>query len=43
MLELQVASQFCRQHGFSLIDVTDKPIESSADEIIRLITSRLKN
>jgi len=27
-----------RQAGFSLIDVTDKPIESSAEEVIRLIT-----
>jgi [pyruvate, water dikinase]-phosphate phosphotransferase / [pyruvate, water dikinase] kinase len=42
MVELQVARQFCRQNGFSLVEVTDKPIESSADEIIRLISSRLK-
>ncbi len=42
MVELQAARQFCRQNGFSLVEVTDKPIESSADEIIRLISSRLK-
>lgn len=42
MLELKAARQFCRQNGFSLVEVTDKPIESSADEIIRLVSSRLK-
>ncbi len=42
LVELQAARQFCRQNGFSLVEVTDKPIESSADEIIRLVSSRLK-
>lgn len=35
--ELQAARQVFRQGGFSVVDVTDKPIETSADEIIRLI------
>lgn len=38
--ELQYAIQIYRTRGFSTIDVTDKPIESTADEIIRLISSR---
>ncbi|NLG71598.1 MAG: kinase/pyrophosphorylase [Chloroflexi bacterium] len=36
--ELRAAKRIMRQAGFSLIDVTDKPIESSAEEVIRLIT-----
>ncbi len=36
--EIQMAQRFFRQRGFSVIDVTDKPIESSADEVIRIIT-----
>lgn len=35
--ELLSARQIFRQGGFSVIDVTDKPIETCADEIIRLI------
>jgi len=40
--ELAFARQVFRQGGFSVIDVTDKPIESSADEIIRLLGDRFK-
>lgn len=36
--EVRSARQMMRQAGYTLIDVTDKPIESSADEVIRLIT-----
>lgn len=36
--EVEAARRLFRQGGFSIIDVTDKPIESSADEIIRIIT-----
>lgn len=36
--EVEYARQLFRRGGFSSIDVTDKPIESSADEVIRLIT-----
>jgi len=38
--EIDNALKFCRQHDFSVINVTDKSIESSADEIIRLMTRR---
>jgi regulator of PEP synthase PpsR (kinase-PPPase family) len=38
--ELQTIEQICKRSGFSLVDVTDKPIEASADEVIRLITNR---
>jgi len=36
--EIQAARNIFRQGGFSVIDVTDKPIETSADEIIRHIS-----
>jgi [pyruvate, water dikinase]-phosphate phosphotransferase / [pyruvate, water dikinase] kinase len=35
--EIQNARQVFRRGGFAVIDVTDKPIETCADEIIRLI------
>jgi regulator of PEP synthase PpsR (kinase-PPPase family) len=38
--ELQLIEKICKRSGFSLVDVTDKPIEASADEVIRLITNR---
>jgi len=38
--ELSAALEVYRRYGFKVIDVTDKPIENSADEVIRLITSR---
>ncbi len=38
--EIDTALEFCRRHNFSLINVTDKSIETSADEIIRLMTRR---
>jgi regulator of PEP synthase PpsR (kinase-PPPase family) len=41
--EVEAARQVFQQGGFSVIDVTDKPIETSADEIIALITRRFKN
>ena len=39
--EVETAHAICRRHGFSVLDVTDKPIEASADEIVELITRRL--
>ncbi len=36
--ETQDARRLFRKNGFSIVDVTDKPIESIADEIIRLIS-----
>jgi regulator of PEP synthase PpsR (kinase-PPPase family) len=38
--EVQAADRFFRQHRFTVIDVSDKPIESSADEIIRIISGQ---
>jgi regulator of PEP synthase PpsR (kinase-PPPase family) len=39
--EIQAALRIFHQHGFAVIDVTDKPIETSADEIIKLITRQM--
>jgi len=36
--EREMARQFCLGHGFALIDVTNKPVEESADEIIAAFT-----
>jgi len=41
--EIQNAKQVFRQGGFSVIDVTDKPIETCADEIIRLIQQQVRD
>jgi regulator of PEP synthase PpsR (kinase-PPPase family) len=38
--EVEAARQLFRQGGFFVIDVTDKPIETSADEIIERVTRR---
>jgi hypothetical protein len=35
--ELEWVRSFCRQHGFAILDVTDRPIEASAEEVITLI------
>ncbi len=40
--ELEFARHVFQQGGFSVIDVTQKPIESSANEVIELITGKLK-
>ena len=40
--EIQTALQRFHEGGFSIIDVTDKTIETSADEIIRLINRQVK-
>jgi regulator of PEP synthase PpsR (kinase-PPPase family) len=39
--ELEMAWQAFERGGFAVIDVTDKPIETSADEIIALVTRRI--
>ena len=36
--EIQAAHKLFRQRGFAIINVTNKPIESSADEVIGLMT-----
>jgi len=38
--ELQYAEKLCLAAGFQRIDITDKPIESTADEIIRVLSRR---
>jgi len=38
--ELSAALEAYRRCSFRVIDVTDKPIETSADEVIRLVSSR---
>jgi [pyruvate, water dikinase]-phosphate phosphotransferase / [pyruvate, water dikinase] kinase len=39
--EIQQSRNLFRKAGFSIINVTDKPIETCADEIIRTITRRI--
>lgn len=41
--EVEAAAQLCREHRFSIIGVTNKPIETSANEIIELMTTRFKD
>lgn len=41
--EVEEARRFCQRHGFAIVDVTDKPIESSAEEVIAAVTRRLKH
>jgi regulator of PEP synthase PpsR (kinase-PPPase family) len=38
--EVEEAFDFYRRNGFTVIDVTDKPMETSADEILEIITAR---
>jgi len=38
--EVEEAFGFYRRNGFAVIDVTDKPMETSADEILEIITAR---
>jgi regulator of PEP synthase PpsR (kinase-PPPase family) len=40
--ELKAARQVFKKGGFSVINVTDKPIEASANQVIELITHKLK-
>lgn len=40
--EIKFARRIFRRGGFKVIDVTDKPIETSADEIIEAVSRRLK-
>lgn len=42
-IEIQAAQRYYITSGFSMIDVSDKPIETSAEEIIEMITRRFKN
>jgi regulator of PEP synthase PpsR (kinase-PPPase family) len=40
--EAEAARQVFRRGGFTAIDVTDKPIETSAEQIVELMTQRFK-
>jgi regulator of PEP synthase PpsR (kinase-PPPase family) len=40
--ELEAAQQIFQRGGFTVVDVTDKPIETSADEIIERVTRQLR-
>jgi len=40
--EVEEIHKLYRRNGFAIVDVTDKPIEESADEVIALVTRRLK-
>ncbi len=41
--EILEARKYYISHGFSMIDVSNKPIETSAEEIIEMITRRFKS
>jgi len=38
--EVEQARELFRKKGYALIDLTDKPLESSADEVVRIIVRR---
>jgi len=40
--EAEAARRFFRRQGFGLVNTTDKPIETSAEEVIDLVTRRLR-
>jgi regulator of PEP synthase PpsR (kinase-PPPase family) len=40
--EVEATNRILKRSGFSVLDITDKPIETSADAIIKLITRRTK-
>jgi regulator of PEP synthase PpsR (kinase-PPPase family) len=40
--EAEEARKLFRRHGFAIVNVSDKPIEESADEVIALVNRRLK-
>lgn len=40
--EVEAARRLYRRNGFAIVDVTDKPIEESGDEIIALVTRSLR-
>lgn len=40
--EIEMTRQLCRRHGFVSIEVTDRPIEESADQVIELVSRRLE-
>ncbi|MCG8352500.1 MAG: kinase/pyrophosphorylase [Chloroflexales bacterium] len=41
--EISESRRIFRRHGFAIVDLTDKPIEESADEVISLVTRWFKH
>lgn len=41
--ELETMRKLYQRSGFAIVDITDKPIEESADEVIAQVTRRLKS
>jgi regulator of PEP synthase PpsR (kinase-PPPase family) len=41
--EIEHARRYYLTHGYSMVDVSNKPIETSAEEIIEMITRRFKS
>lgn len=41
--ELDEIEKFFKRHRFATLDVSQKPIETSADEIVRLVTGRVRS
>ncbi len=41
--EIQGACRMLKKHGITVLNVTDKPIETTADEVMNLMTRRLGN
>jgi regulator of PEP synthase PpsR (kinase-PPPase family) len=41
--EISDSRRVFRRHGFAIVDLTDKPIEESADEVISLVTRWFKH
>jgi len=41
--EVETMRKLYRRNGFGVVDITDKPIEESADEVIAMVTRRLKS
>ena len=41
--EVETADKIFKQGGFSVLDVTDKPMETSAEDVIKLVTRHIKD
>ena len=38
--ELDLVNRLCKRHGFSMVDVTNKPIEESAQDVIEVVPQK---
>jgi hypothetical protein len=41
--EVEESFEFFRRNGYSIMDVTDRPLEASADEVLEIISGRFVN